>query len=155
MQVENPKISNYLICDHQVLPLIFGYLSDNKVFDIILYRSIEGDKKCLECRVQHVTRVNSLVQFLTCSPRGFKTSILLIFHLVWHIYPETFLYVVTENIFYSSTWLLHSFVSNKNWSWIQGDSSAPRPGLGWLWFGCSTILPSCTAASAKLPSDHA
>ena len=25
---------------------------------------------------------------------------------------------------------------------IQGDSSALRPGLGWLWFGCSTIMPS-------------
>ena len=31
---------------------------------------------------------------------------------------------------------------------IQGVPSARRPGLGWLSFGCSTILPSCLAASA-------
>ena len=30
-----------------------------------------------------------------------------------------------------------------------------RPGLGWLWFQCSTILPSCPAASAKFPSAQA
>ena len=35
---------------------------------------------------------------------------------------------------------------------IQGDSSPLRRGLGWLWFGCSTILPSCTAPSARFPS---
>ena len=35
---------------------------------------------------------------------------------------------------------------------LQGDSSALRPGLGWLWFGCSTILPSCTATAAKFQS---
>ena len=37
----------------------------------------------------------------------------------------------------------------------QGDSSALRPGLGWLWFGGSTMLPSCTATSAKFQSAQA
>ena len=35
--------------------------------------------------------------------------------------------------------------------WLQGVPSARRPGLGWLWFGCSTILSFCPAASAKFP----
>ena len=38
---------------------------------------------------------------------------------------------------------------------IQGDSSGRGPGLVWLWFGCSTILPICPAASAKFPSPQA
>ena len=32
---------------------------------------------------------------------------------------------------------------------VQGDSSALRPGLGRLCFGCSTKLPRYTATSAK------
>ena len=34
---------------------------------------------------------------------------------------------------------------------LQGVPSARRPGLSWIWFGCSIILPSCLAASAKFP----
>ena len=35
---------------------------------------------------------------------------------------------------------------------VQGVPPARGPGLGWLWFGCSTILPSFPATSAKIPS---
>ena len=37
----------------------------------------------------------------------------------------------------------------------QGVPSELRPGLGWLWFLCSTILVSCLAAFAKFPSAQA
>ena len=50
-----------------------------------------------------------------------------------------------------------NYISKRISSWLfsqqmQGDSSVLRLGLGWLWFGCSTILPSCATASAKFPS---
>ena len=38
---------------------------------------------------------------------------------------------------------------------LQGVLSARGALLGWLWFGCSTILPSHPAASAKFPSAQA
>ena len=37
----------------------------------------------------------------------------------------------------------------------QGVPSELRHGIGWLWFLCSTILPSCPAAPAKFPSAQA
>ena len=38
---------------------------------------------------------------------------------------------------------------------VQGVPSELRPGLSWLWFLCSTILPSCQAAYAKFSSAQA
>ena len=35
--------------------------------------------------------------------------------------------------------------------WSDSDSGGRIPRLGWLWFGCTIILPSCPASSAKLP----
>ena len=34
-------------------------------------------------------------------------------------------------------------------------SSGHRPGFGWLWFECSTLLPTCQVVSAKLPPAEA
>ena len=45
--------------------------------------------------------------------------------------------------------------SPTHWLHIQGVPCARRPGLGWVWFQGSTILPSLPAASAKFPSAHA
>ena len=53
------------------------------------------------------------------------------------------------------TWWRWCRIIKWKMSKIQGDSSALRPGLGWLWFGCSTILPGCTATSAKFQSAQA
>ena len=38
---------------------------------------------------------------------------------------------------------------------VQGVPCARRPGLGWIWFLCSTFLPSCLTTSAKFPSAQA
>ena len=34
---------------------------------------------------------------------------------------------------------------------LQGDTGGWRPGLGWLWLGCSIILPSRPTSSVQLP----